>query len=391
MKAQPAARSVRVGGRTEARELLAFLSFIVWPLVLLAALAVSLPRIWRPAFATPWLPSLRAAVVLAPALVARAIERRLWSLAVGMLLLAPLLTFTFAGLFVHLAPHALEAGNKTSLLAPSLGHPFGTDASGRDLLALVVAGAGSTYCVGILGSAVALALGVVLGLATARRRAETIIVIVVQIVEALPVLVWALMIMSAYTFWTGSFAPESPLRWLLDSLRTPISAAVIGVSFAPRVIRLVRDQIRFFEREDFVINARAHGVTMRRILWFHVLLKNTLADLLILGAALPGLAILTQINLDYFFSLSSFRVGAASTTSWTQLLLTGEARRALLFFENGWLIVFPAGCLVATTLGCLLWGTGLRQARAWCAPVEPSPAPLGDASQRMPVLPEVSP
>jgi ABC-type dipeptide/oligopeptide/nickel transport system permease subunit len=323
--------------------------------------------------------------------VGRALERRLWSLAAGMILLAPLLVLTLAGLVSRLLPGA-GAEAAAALVGPSLGHPFGTDAAGRDLLCLVVAGAGSTYCVGLVGSVVALALGVALGLATASPRAEAAVLTGVQIVEALPVLVWALMVMSAYAFWTGAFAPESAGRALLEAARTAVSAAVIGLSFTPRVIRLVRDQVKFFEREDFIVHARAHGVSKRRILWYHVLFKNALADLLLLAAALPGLAILTQINLDYFFSLGSFRVGAATTTSWTQLLLAGEARRALLFREHGWVVVFPAVCVVATTLGCLLWGTGLRRARALrvfdhapAAPARPSAAP------EAPLVPEVSP
>jgi len=387
----PSPVSVRPGASPESRELLTFLSFIIWPFVLLASLAVSLPRLWRPGLATPWLPRLRAAFALPVTLVARALERRLWSLAAGMLLLAPLLALVVAGFVGRVAPGGLEARAGTAFLAPSLAHPFGTDAAGRDLLVVITAGAGSTYCVALLGSAIALALGVVLGLGTARRRAEVVIVAGIEVIEALPVLVWALMIMSAYTFWTGAFEPDSGSRWLLDHLRTPVTAGVLGVSFAPRVIRLVRDQLKFFEREDFVVNARAHGVSLRRILWYHVLFKNTLADLLLLAAALPGMAILTQINLDYFFSLSSFRVGATATTSWTQLLLTGEARRALLFSEHGWVIIFPAGCLVSTTLGCLLWGTGLRRARALRAFVDVPRTQPAAAAPSAQLAPEASP
>lgn len=185
----------------------------------------------------------------------------------------------------------------------------------------------------------------------------------VELVEALPVLVWALMLMTVYAFWSDAFPPESLARRLTAWLRVPAAGLVIGVCLAPRVIRLLRDQIKFFEREEFIALTRAHGVTTRRILWHHVLRKNALPDLLLIGAALPGLVVLTQINLDYFFSISSFRVGTAGYVSWPQLLLTGEARRALLFHEHWWTLTVPAVCVVTSTVGCLLWGDGLRSLR----------------------------
>jgi peptide/nickel transport system permease protein len=344
----------------QSKILRAFAAYFLWPLLVPLALILA-PFRGRLAGRLGAYPVTTDVLLMPVKLIRFALRKRLWALSTGLTMMAPLLLFALLDLvtvgLVGTAP------SSAIIQHPSFWHWFGTDGLGRDLFWLVVGGAGTTYEVALVATTVALAIGVPLGLATLRRRTDALVMTGVELVEALPVLVWVLMLMTVYAFWTDAVDPESFARRIFVVMRVPFGGLVLGVCVAPRVVRLVRDQVKFFEREDFIALTRAHGVSTRRILWFHILRKNTLPDLLLVGAALPSLAILTQINLDYFFSIGSFRSGAAHYTSWTQLLLTGEARRALLFFENWWTVVLPSTCVVMTTVGCLLWGDGLRNLR----------------------------
>ncbi|WP_329415274.1 ABC transporter permease subunit [Streptomyces sp. NBC_00704] len=71
------------------------------------------------------------------------------------------LLFAVVGLGLPRDPLALDTGER--LQAPSAAHPFGTDALGRDLLARVAHGAVATLLLALAVSAIALAVGVLLG------------------------------------------------------------------------------------------------------------------------------------------------------------------------------------------------------------------------------------
>ncbi|MFG3407829.1 ABC transporter permease subunit [Streptomyces sp. NPDC048142] len=121
-------------------------------LVLLAAVAGVLARLGAPLLIGPALRdgalhSLHRPTAHAP---------RTLPLLYGALLLAVI------GLGLPRDPLLLETGSR--LQAPSWGHPFGTDALGRDMLARIAHGALNTLGVALAISAVALVAGVLLGL-----------------------------------------------------------------------------------------------------------------------------------------------------------------------------------------------------------------------------------
>src|ERR687887_1037004 len=66
-----------------------------------------------------------------------------------------------------LAPYPFDASVAPRLLAPSLAHPFGTDANGRDLLSRVIWGARVSVTIGfgavLLSTCIAVTVGVISG------------------------------------------------------------------------------------------------------------------------------------------------------------------------------------------------------------------------------------
>jgi peptide/nickel transport system permease protein len=92
--------------------------------------------------------------------------RRNKSLAVGLLLLFGLATFTIVGMLTVDQDMAYPLAVKPKL-APSWEHPFGTDFFGRDLYTAMVIGTWQTALIGVIAGALATIIGVTLGFISA--------------------------------------------------------------------------------------------------------------------------------------------------------------------------------------------------------------------------------
>jgi len=288
-------------------------------------------------------------------LVNISINNKIHTLFAGILLVSPLLVFSIMGI---LFPHSESIYN--ALLGPSPAHPLGTDGLGRDILYLLIKSSTNTYLISVIVTISSIIPGIYLGLKSMNKMYDNWIIFIIQIIESIPSLVWIIMMLTAYGYFQTSFDPEAFAHQLMDYLRPVLIGLLIGLCFMPNIFRLVRDKIKFFIEEEFVDMTRAHGIPLKRILWNHILLKNSLPDLMIIGGAIPGIAILSLINIDYFFCISTFQIGASRYSSWPQMILTSEAKNALIFFEHLWLVLPPCLLIIITTIGCYLFGTGLK-------------------------------
>ena len=83
-------------------------------------------------------------------------------LSAGLAVMLLILLFALAGpIFVD--TDLSQPLSATPRLAPSAAHPFGTDDSGRDLLAVMIVGVPLTLRIGFLAGAVGLGVGIMLG------------------------------------------------------------------------------------------------------------------------------------------------------------------------------------------------------------------------------------
>ena len=81
----------------------------------------------------------------------------------GLLLLALLIVYVVGGSFVFTEEYANYNDLNLVLNAPSLAHPFGTDATGRDILARTIYGGQISLLIGLAAVGVALVAGVAIG------------------------------------------------------------------------------------------------------------------------------------------------------------------------------------------------------------------------------------
>ncbi|MBE7212326.1 MAG: ABC transporter permease, partial [Gluconacetobacter diazotrophicus] len=121
----------------------------------------------------------------------------------SLLLAAAFLLFLLASCLV---PHLVSGGDpfriapRHAFAAPSFAHPFGTDQSGRDILARVVFGTRQSLLIGTGATAVAMGIAIVLALVggLGGRPAEAAVQWLFQVLFSFPVLMLALLFAAAF-------------------------------------------------------------------------------------------------------------------------------------------------------------------------------------------------
>jgi peptide/nickel transport system permease protein len=241
-------------------------------------------------------------------------------------------------------PNALDVfGSPTG---PSAAHPFGVDPLGRDVLSRVIYGARVSLLVGIAGTAIAVAIGTVLGLIGGyfRGAGEMIVMRTVDLFLAFPVLVLGLGIGAACA-----------VRGCLSGVIQPGVATIIFIitlSNFTYFTRIVHGQVVSLREKEFVEASRSLGASERRIL-FHEIAPNLLTPLIVYATLLIPQNILLEA------ALSFLGVGIRPpTASWGQMI----ADATPTFTTAWWYMVFPGIGLLLTVLAFNLVGDGLLDA-----------------------------
>jgi peptide/nickel transport system permease protein len=247
------------------------------------------------------------------------------------LMLLTVLTALF-GRFVWTIGYSAQ--NYTRLKGPSWAHPLGTDNLGRDQLSRIIHGAQVSIEVGIISVAIALALGLLIGVTAAfyGRFVDAVLMRIVDILFAIPSLVLAILI-------SGLLGPS----------RTNAMIA-IGIVFAPSFARVIRGSALTVMSLPYVEASRALGVRDFRIMTRHIL-RNIISPIVVLSTIYLSSAILTEASLS-FLGLGT----QPPEPSWGSMLKDG-----MEYMEIApWLAIFPGLAIMVVVLGLNFLGDGLR-------------------------------
>jgi ABC-type dipeptide/oligopeptide/nickel transport system permease subunit len=252
----------------------------------------------------------------------------------GLFVVAALvLVAVFADL---LAPYDPIAQSRAFMEPPSLAHPFGTDALGRDLLSRVIHGARVSLAVGIGAVLIALGIGLAIGMAGGYfgGKVDAVVVMVTDTFMSFPGLLVAMVIAA-----------------LLGS-SLPVVMLAVGIGEFTLFARLVRSVVYAEREKDFVLASRSLGAGSLLIVLRHIL-PNILPSLIVLVTLSIGNAILASASLGFL------GLGAQPPTpEWGNLVNIGQEYMR----EAPWLVWFPGLAIVATVLGANMLGDGLRDA-----------------------------
>jgi peptide/nickel transport system permease protein len=139
---------------------------------------------------------------------------------------------------------------------PSAAHPFGTDTTGRDILAMVVYGAGPTLKIGFLAGVIGTVLGVILGLVSgySRGRADPIVRSAADVALTIPALA-VVVVLTAF----------------LRTQTIELMAVIVGLFAWPFTTRAIRAQTLVLRERGFVTMARLSGRTSAEIMFLELL------------------------------------------------------------------------------------------------------------------------
>lgn len=218
---------------------------------------------------------------------------------------------------------------------PTEGHPFGTDALGRDILARVLVATRLSIGLAVAATAMGLSLGVIVGCvaALAPPRLSRIITGFIDIVVAFPGLLLALFF--AIIFGIG-----------------PTGAVLaLGSALTPAFARLTYTLAAGVVGRDFVAAARTLGISRTRILVRHVL-PNIGEPLIINGTVSASASLLA------FAGLSFLGLGVQLPAyDWGRMLSEGVNA----IYGNPWAALAPGLAIVLGSLAFNLTGEAAAQ------------------------------
>ena len=219
---------------------------------------------------------------------------------------------------------------------PSLDHPLGTDQLGRDQFSRILHGGRPSLGMAVAATVGVTALGMVLGLLAGMRgrTTEAVIMRLVDILQSLPTLILALVIVG-----------------LLGQGLRNLVITIILIQW-PQYARVVRGMALSLREREFVQAARAVGASRLRIMVHHVA-PNLLGPVVVLSTIDMGRTLLAVSGLSFL----GFGI-APPTPEWGSMLAEAKS-----FIDRApQLLAWPGLAITLVVLAFNLAGDGLRDA-----------------------------
>jgi peptide/nickel transport system permease protein len=271
----------------------------------------------------------------------------------GLLLLTLVVGPALAAPWLPLADPALTEPARRMLPVGAAGHPLGTDALGRDLLARLVWGARSSLAVGVAATAAAALIGSAVGILAGffGRVTDALLMRGIDVLMAFPYLLLALAIVAA--------------------LGPGLSNAMLAIAVAnvPFFARAVRGAVLDIRHQDYIDAARLGGHRAPWIIAVEVL-PNLVPTVLLLMTTTLGWMVLETAGLSFL------GLGAQPPRADLGSML-GEGREFLTTYPR--VALLPGLVILVLVAGINLFGDALRDLLdPRLAQGRPAPASGGD-------------
>jgi peptide/nickel transport system permease protein len=254
----------------------------------------------------------------------------------GLAGLILVLTVVFCGLFapwiVPFDPYKISVPDKFQ--SPSLTHLLGTDNLGRDVFSRVIAGSRIALSVGVSTIAIALCLGLFLGLLAGYgpRWLDNFLLLIFDAIYSFPTVILGLTVVTLLG------ASISTLMFVVIVIQTPAYA------------RLTRTATLSIKTSEYVQAVRSLGASPFRIIGIHIL-PNVVGPLLIIASMDIPSVVALEAGLTYL------GMGIPPPApSWGRILQEGYA----LIRVAPWIVIAGGIPLIITTLGFTFLGESLR-------------------------------
>jgi len=214
-------------------------------------------------------------------------------------------------------------------------HIMGTDENGADVASRMIHASRIAMAIGFIATGIAMFIGIIIGgqMGYFSGMVDMLGMRLVEIFEAIPVL----FLLLAFVAFFGR--------------NIYIMMVIIGVTGWSGYARYIRAEFLKLRKQDYVQAAVASGLSLRSILFKHML-PNGIAPLLVAASFGVASAILAEATLSFL------GLGPVDAPSWGQML--NQAVKSSTF--NWWMAVFPGGAIFLTVFAYNLMGEALRDA-----------------------------
>jgi peptide/nickel transport system permease protein len=222
--------------------------------------------------------------------------------------------------------------------APSAAHLLGTDTTGRDVFARLLAGGQVSLTVGFLSAAIAVTFGTLVGVFAGwfGGALDAVISRIIDIMLTVPPILAVIVL-------AGIVGPSVPML-----------VTVIAALSWPTSARIARGVVLGLRREEFVQAASVLGSRTGYIIRHH-LIPEVLPPVLVAATLLVSDAVLLESALSF--------LGAGvqpPQASWGNMLT--EAQSLTVLSSMWWMWVPPGVMIAATVLSAMAVGDGIRDA-----------------------------
>jgi peptide/nickel transport system permease protein len=211
-----------------------------------------------------------------------------------------------------------------SLVRPSLAHPMGTDALGRDLLSGILVGARDSVITALAVVGLTMPAGVAIGMLAGYRGGwvDDVLMRLTEFFQTIPR--FFLVVVAVALLGPG-----------LDRL-----VITLALTSWPVIARVVRSEVLAMRDLDFMRAAQATGAPAARMVW-RELLPNVMPSVFVLLGLLFGQVLLVEASLGF--------LGLGDPNALTWGVLTGQAQGFLRV--AWWLPFFPGIAIALAALG----------------------------------------
>jgi peptide/nickel transport system permease protein len=235
-----------------------------------------------------------------------------------------------------LAPYPYDIGSASvRLQGPTLAHPFGTDANGRDMLSRIIWGARISVTVGFGAVLISTVLGTTIGVISGYFGGlfDLLFQRLIDVWISFPALVLLVSLVAIL----------GPGLWSVT--------IILGILVTPGSSRVIRSAVIAMRHLPYVETAGCLGAGHGRIILHHVL-PNVFVPILILATVRLGTAILAEATISFL------GYGVPPPYPAWGAMLSGAGRAYML--QSPWLSIWPGVAISLVVFGFNMLGDALR-------------------------------